>query len=105
MLLRHLTPFDWKFLQIGTLRAKDLRKNVSILQEGGLTPVSHTLLVIRVVLLHTLYSLLNPSIPQLYISKESSLTLFNVSRTAPRKIHTMANSLRKNASRLGQGRK
>ena len=51
----HLTPFDWKFLQIGTLRGKDLRKNVSILQEGGLTPVPPTLLVIRVVLLHTLY--------------------------------------------------
>ena len=25
--LRHLAPFDWKFLQIGTLGAKDLRKN------------------------------------------------------------------------------
>ena len=41
-------------VQIGTLRAKDLRKNVSILQEGGLTPVPYTLLVIRVVFLHTL---------------------------------------------------
>ena len=29
LILRHLTPFDWKFLQIGTLRAKDLRKNYS----------------------------------------------------------------------------
>ena len=77
----------------------------SFLQEGGSSPAPPTLLVIRVVLLHTLYSLLNPSIPQLYISKKSGLTLFNVSRTAPRKIHTMANSLRKNASRLGQGRK
>ena len=25
--LRHLAPFDWKFLQNGALRAKDLRKN------------------------------------------------------------------------------
>ena len=47
----HLTPFDWKFLQIGTLRAKDLRKNLSKLQNGELTPVPLTLLVIRVVLL------------------------------------------------------
>ena len=52
--LRHFAPFDWKFLQIGTLRAKDLRKNVSILQEGGFTPAPPTPLVIRVVLPHTL---------------------------------------------------
>ena len=25
--LRHLAPFDWKVLQIGTLNAKNLRKN------------------------------------------------------------------------------
>ena len=31
--LRHLPPFDWKFLQIGILRAKDLGKNVPILQK------------------------------------------------------------------------
>ena len=49
--LCHLTPFDWKFLRIGTLRAKDLRKNVLILQKGGFTPVPLTLLAIRVVLL------------------------------------------------------
>ena len=66
--LRHLTPFDWKFLRIGTLRAKDLRKNVSILQKGGFTPAPLTLLAIRVVLLHTLYGVLNPLIPQLYVS-------------------------------------
>ena len=36
--LCHLTPFDWKFLRIGTLRAKDLRKNIPILQKGGFTP-------------------------------------------------------------------
>ena len=52
MKLRHLTPFDWKCLQIGTLRAKDLRK---YFKSGRIDPVSHTLLVIRVVLLHTLY--------------------------------------------------
>ena len=51
--LRHLAPFDWKFLQIGTLRAKDLRKNVSILQKGGSTHFPHTQSVIRVVLLLT----------------------------------------------------
>ena len=51
--LRKLAPFDWKFLQIGTLRAKDPRKNVLILQEGGSTPVPPTPPVIRVVLLHT----------------------------------------------------
>ena len=50
--LRHLAPFDWKFLQIGTQRAKDMRKNVFILQEGGPTPALPTLPVIRVVLLH-----------------------------------------------------
>ena len=27
---RHLTPFDWKFLKIGTLRAKDLKKSIQI---------------------------------------------------------------------------
>ena len=53
--LRHLPPFDWKFLQIGILSAKDLRKNVPILHKGGLTPAPLTLLAIRVVLLHTLY--------------------------------------------------
>ena len=46
-----MTPFDWKFLRIGTLRAKDLRKNVPILQKGGFTPAPLTLLAIRVVLL------------------------------------------------------
>ena len=50
--LRHLAPFDWKFLQVGTLRAKDLRKNAAVLQEGGSTPDPPTPLVIRVVLLH-----------------------------------------------------
>ena len=65
--LRHLPPFDWKFLQIGILRAKDLRKNVPILQKGGFTPAPLTLLAIRVVLLHTLYGVLNPLIPQLYV--------------------------------------
>ena len=37
-----MAPFDWKFLQIGTLRAKDPRKNVFVFQMP----------VIRVVLLH-----------------------------------------------------
>ena len=49
--LRHLAPFDWKFLQIGTLRAKDLRKNEPILQEVGSTHVPLTQPVFRVVLL------------------------------------------------------
>ena len=49
--LCHLTPFDWKFLRIGTLRAKDLRKNVLTLLKGGFTPAPLTLLGIRVVLL------------------------------------------------------
>ena len=35
---RQLAPFDWNFLWIGTLRAKDLRKNVPVLQEEGSTP-------------------------------------------------------------------
>ena len=38
--------------QIGTLTAKDLRKNAFILQEGGSTHVLSTQPVIRVVLLH-----------------------------------------------------
>ena len=38
-----------------------------MLQEGGFTPASLTLLAIRVVLLHTLYWVLNPLIPQLYV--------------------------------------
>ena len=44
---------DWKCLQIGTLRAKDIRKNVSILQKGGATHFPHTQPAIRVVLLLT----------------------------------------------------
>ena len=64
---RHLTLFDWKFLQIGTLRAKDLRKNLSKLQSGRLNPVPLTLLVIRVVLLLWSYGVSNPLIPQLYV--------------------------------------
>ena len=51
--LCHLTPFDWKFLYIGILRAKDLWINVAILQTGEFTHVPHTPPVIRVVLLHT----------------------------------------------------
>ena len=47
--------------------AKDLRKNLSYLQEGGFFPAPPTLIVIRVVLLHTLYEVLNPLIPQLYL--------------------------------------
>ena len=66
-LLRHLTPFDWKFLQIGTHRAKDLRKNVSKLQNGELTPVPLTLLVIRVVLLLWSYGSHKGFWAQLYI--------------------------------------
>ena len=51
--LRQLTPFDWKFLQIGTLRAKDPRKNVTKLQGGGSAPVPLTPPVLSVVLRHT----------------------------------------------------
>ena len=47
----------------------DLTKNVPVLQEGGSTPATPTLLVISVVLLHTLYGLLNPLIPQRYVKK------------------------------------
>ena len=67
LILRQLAPFDWKFPKIGTLRAKDLRKNVPILQERGFTPAPWTLLVIRVVLFQWLYGVSNPFCPQLYI--------------------------------------
>ena len=40
---------------------------ILILQVGGFTPAPLTLLVIRVVLLHTLYGVLNSLIPQLYL--------------------------------------
>ena len=60
------SSFYWKFLKIGILRVKDIRKNVSILLEGGSNPALHTLLVIRVVLLLALYGVLNPLVPQLY---------------------------------------
>ena len=50
--LRHLAPFDWKFLQIGTLRAKDLRRTEPILQEVGSTHIPPLIQsVFRVVLL------------------------------------------------------
>ena len=71
---RHLTLFDWKFLQIGTLRAKDLRKNLSKLQSGRLNPVPLTLLVIRVVLLLWSYGVSNPLIPQLHMEMERYLS-------------------------------
>ena len=64
-----MTPFDWKFLQIGTLRAKDLRKNLSKLQKGGLTPVPLTLLVIRVVLLLWSYGSYKGFCIKLYIAQ------------------------------------
>ena len=51
--LHHLAPFDWKFLQIGTQRAKDTRKIVFILQKGGSTHFPHTQPDIRVVLFLT----------------------------------------------------
>ena len=57
LILRQLAPFDWKCLQIGTQRAKDLTKNVCIFLRGGFTPAPWTLLVIRVVLLQWLYEL------------------------------------------------
>ena len=79
MRLCHLTPFDWKFLRIGTLRAKDLRKNVPILQKGGFTPAPLTLLAIRVVLLHTLYGVFNPLIPQLYMGRTHPLFCWKIS--------------------------
>ena len=66
MRLRHLPSFDWKFLQIGILRAKDLGKNVPILQERRFTPAPWTLLVIRAVLLQSLYGVCNPVSHQLY---------------------------------------
>ena len=40
MRLGHLAPFDWKFLYLGILRDKDLRKNELVFQEGGSTPAS-----------------------------------------------------------------
>ena len=40
------------FLTIGTVRAKDIRKSVHILQVEGSTPVPPTPTAIRVVLLH-----------------------------------------------------
>ena len=50
MILRHLTPFDWKFLRIVILKAKDLSKKKFIqITKGKIDPL--TLLVIRVVLL------------------------------------------------------
>ena len=49
----HLPQFDWKCLQIGTLRAKGIRKNVFILQKGWSTQFPHTQPVIGVVLLLT----------------------------------------------------
>ena len=55
------------------LRAKDLRKNVPILQKRGFIPGPLTLLAIRVVLQHTLYGVLNPLIPQLHIELEKCL--------------------------------
>ena len=57
LILRQLSPFDWKCLQIGTQRAKDLRKNVFIFLRGGFTSAPWVLLVIRVVLLQWLYGL------------------------------------------------
>ena len=45
------------------------KKNVPILQKGGFIPDPLTLLAIRVVLLQTLYGVLNPLIPQLYVCK------------------------------------
>ena len=57
LILRQLAPFDWKCLQIGTQRAKDLRKNVFIFLRGEFTLAPWTLLVIRVVLLQWLYEL------------------------------------------------
>ena len=44
----------------------NLWKNVPNLQKERFTPAPLTLLAIRVVLLHTLYGVLNPLIPQLY---------------------------------------
>ena len=73
--LRHLPPFDWKFLQIGILRAKDLRKNVPILQKGGFISAPLALLVIRVVLLQWLYGAGNPFCPVLYVYKTSLIYL------------------------------
>ena len=54
---------------------------MTIFQKGGSTHVPPTLLVIRVVLLHTLYGGLNPFFPQLYVvhynySDELSIRIF-----------------------------
>ena len=60
--LFHFIPTYAIGLQV---HVKGLRKNLPVLQEGESTPAPSTLLVIRVVLLHTLYGLLNPLILQL----------------------------------------
>ena len=65
--LGHFAPFDCQFLLIGTPRAKDLRKNEPVLQEGRSTLALPTPLVIWVVLLNTKRSSLNPFIHQLYL--------------------------------------
>ena len=51
LILCHFAPFNWKFLQIGTQSAKDLRKNGLILEKGPITHFPHKQPFIRVVLL------------------------------------------------------
>ena len=58
LILRQLAPFDWKFLKIVTLRAKDLRSSS---------------FVIRVVLLHICSILFPPTVDLSTAQKESQL--------------------------------
>ena len=65
------SPFTSIWLEIFInwyTKSQGPKKNVPILQKGGFIPAPLTLLAIRVVLLHKLYGVLNPLIPQLYIS-------------------------------------
>ena len=64
------SPFTSIWLEISInwyTKSQGPKKNVPILQKGGFIPVPLTLLAIRVVLLQTLYGVLNPLIPQLYV--------------------------------------
>ena len=76
----------------------DLRKNVFNFLRGGSTLVPPTLLVIRVALLHTLYGVLNPFFPQLYIQNIDYNYTFTTTIASCWSLHLVLNLAKKRKS-------
>ena len=68
LILHQKSPIWLEISRNWHTKSQGPKKNIPILQERGFTPVPWTLLVIRVVLLKSLYGVCNPFCPVVYVA-------------------------------------